>query len=44
MKALRLSIPGLSCAFAAHADFSHTTTREGGPLSKDSIPAGYVKK
>ncbi|MBS1856222.1 MAG: DUF4412 domain-containing protein [Acidobacteria bacterium] len=31
MKTIRVSLLALACAFAAHADFSYTTTRKGGP-------------
>ena len=33
MKAIRISMLALACALAAHADFSYTQTRKGGPAA-----------
>ncbi len=45
MKAVRISMFGLACAFAAHADFSYTQTRKGGPAGAagDATTKHYFK-
>ena len=46
MKAIRISILALACAFAAHADFSYTQTRKGGPggaAAGDATTRHYFK-
>jgi len=43
MKSARLSVLALACAVAAHADFSYTQTRKGGPAGADTATRHYFK-
>ena len=41
MRSIRIAIAALSCAFAAHADFSYTVTRKGGPGGENATTHSF---